>query len=312
MPSTRTFVAAAAAIALCVFPFVAEEFRVFQALLIASTAIISLGLVVLTGVAGQISLAQAGFAAVGAYGSTILALRLGIAPWVGIPILAVVSAAFGYGLGLLTLRVAGHYLALATLALTATIQVFLVHWDSMTGGAAGLAVPPLKFGNSALTSAHDLYMVVMPLAVLIFIAVFNLLRSRFGRALMALRESEVAAGTLGLNVLHYKSLAFAICAFLGAIGGGIQALQTGYLDPTTYGIVDSVLYLSVIVIGGFRSVFGVLTGSAVFVLVPEMLGSFQAYKGVVFGVLLLLIILTLPNGLSGLSELLAHFRRRRS
>ena len=302
MGSKRALLTAIAIVALGALPFVAEEYRLFQAQLIASTAIISLGLVVLTGIAGQISLAQAAFAAVGAYGSTLAAIRLGIAPWFGIPVLAILSAGIGYALGTVTLRVAGHYLALATLALTATVQVFLVHSDSITGGAAGLAVPPLALGGIVLSSARDQYFVVMPIAILIFIAVSNILHSRFGRTLTALRESEVATGTLGLNVLHYKSLAFAICAFLGTVGGGIQAFQTGYLDPNTFGIVESVLYLSVIVIGGFRSATGAMIGSAVFVLVPDLLGPFQTYKGVIFGVLLLLIVVTFPHGLSELSR----------
>lgn len=298
------------AIALSLFPFVAEEYRVFQLLLIASTAIIALGLVVVTGIAGQVSLAQAAFAAMGAYGATILATRLGVSPWIGIPVCAALSAVLGYALGALTLRASGHYLALATLALTAAVQVVIVHWDSLTGGAAGLAVPPLTFGTVTLSTARSLYPVFMPLTVLIFASVWSLLRSKYGRALMALRESEVAAGTLGLNVLHYKSMAFSICAALGAVGGGFQALQTGYLDPVAYGIVDSVLFLAVIVVGGFRSVFGAVIGSALFVLAPDALGSLQSYKSMVFGIVLLLIILVFPGGIAAAGRRLIALGRR--
>ncbi len=267
---------------LLAWPLVASEYRVFQVGLIASTAITVLGLVIVTGVAGQVSLAQAAFSALGAYGATLVALHLGITPWLGIPLCAVLSGAAGYGLGLLTLRLGGHYLALATMGVTAILQVVLIHWEALTGGALGLAVAPLKIGDTPVTSGRALYYVVIPVAVLSFVLASNLLRSGIGRAFSALRQSEVAAGTSGVNVLHYKALAFGLSGVSGALGGGLQALQTTFLDPHAFGIIESVLLVAIIVVGGFRSIAGAVVGSAVFVLIPEMLGAFQSYKGLVF------------------------------
>lgn len=286
------------------WPLVASEYRVFQAGLIASTAIVALGLVVVTGFAGQISLAQAAFSAIGAYGAALFAMHLGISAWLGIPLAAALAGVGGYLLGLMTLRLGGHYLALVTMALTAIVQVALIHWETLTGGALGVAVAPLAIGNKELTSGFALFYVVVPVAFAMFLATAHLLNSRFGRAFSALRQSEVAAQTLGVNVLHYKSLAFALSGVFGAIGGGLQALQTTFLDPHTFGITESIVLIAVVIIGGFRSIAGAVLGSAVFVLIPDILGAFQAYKGLVFGALLILLIIVFPGGLAGLGAAL--------
>lgn len=286
---------------LVAWPLVASEYRVFQAGVVASTAIMALGLVIVTGVAGQVSLAQAAFSAIGAYGAALLSLKLGIPPWFGIPLSAVLAGLAGYGLGLASLRLGGHYLALVTMAMTAIVQVALIHWETLTGGALGLAVTPLSLAGRELTSGFALYYVVVPVPVAMFAAATNLMDSRLGRAFAALRQSEVAVQTLGVNVLHYKALAFALSGVFGAVGGGLQALQTTFLDPHAFGIIESVVLVAVIIIGGFRSIPGAVLGSAVFVLIPELLGGFQAYKGVVWAVLLLIMIVVFPGGLAGLA-----------
>ena len=285
---------------LLIWPLVGSEYRVFQAGLIASTAISALGLVIVTGVAGQISLAQAAFAAIGAYGAALLAMHLGISAWVGIPVSAVLAGLAGYVLGLASLRLGGHYLALVTMALTAIVQVVLIHWEGLTGGALGLAVTPISILGKELTSGFALYYVAVPVAWAMFAATANLLDSRLGRAFAALRQSETAAQTLGINALHHKSLAFALSAGFGAVGGGLQGLQTTFLDPHAFGIIESVVLVAIIIIGGFRSVAGAILGSAAFVLIPEMLGAFQSYKGVVWAILLLMMIIFFPGGLAGL------------
>ncbi|MGD9922995.1 MAG: branched-chain amino acid ABC transporter permease [Pseudorhodoplanes sp.] len=289
---------------LMALPFFTADYRMFQMGLIASTAIMALGLVMVIGIAGQISLAQAAFSAIGAYVSTLAAIHSGIVPWFGIPIAALLAGVVGYVLGLATLRLGGHYLALVTMALTAIVQVVLVHWEPVTGGALGLSVPPLAIGGKELTTGFSFYYVVVPVAFGMFLLAANILDSRIGRAFSALCQSEVAAQTLGVNVLHYKSLAFALSAFLGAVGGGFQGLQTSYLDPNLFGIIESVALVAIIIIGGFRSIGGAVIGSAIFVLVPEMLGAFQGYKGLVFAALLLITIVLFPTGLAGLGSVL--------
>jgi branched-chain amino acid transport system permease protein len=278
-------------------PYLLAEFQLFQICLIAATALVVLGIVVVTGLAGQISLAQAAFVGLGGYGPAILAARYGVPVWAGITITAVAVGAVGYALGQLTLRVSGHYLALATLAFTAIVQLALLHSDSITGGAVGLPMPTLELAGKTFASGGTLYYVVLPVVGMLFLVVHNLMNSPVGRAFAAIRQSETAAAAMGINVLSHKSAAFAASGILGAIGGGLLALLSTYLDPSQFGITQAVYYLAIAVVGGMQSPIGAIVGSAVFVLVPEFLQAFQTYLGLVFALMLLVFIVLRPNGL---------------
>ncbi len=182
--------------ALAALPFLAPSHITYLAAVIASTSIIVAGLNVVTGLAGQISIAQASFAALGAYGTAQLASLAGLPHWIGLPAVSVATALVGYLFGLLSLRVADHYLALATMALCAIVQLLLIHLEDWTGGAVGLPVPPLEIGGATLTRPAQLYAVIMPCAVLTAWLLHALMRSRTGRAFAALRLSEVATPIL--------------------------------------------------------------------------------------------------------------------
>jgi branched-chain amino acid transport system permease protein len=302
----RPAVAGLAAVAVFVAtPFLLSDYALYLVNLIAATAIIALGLTIVTGVAGQVSLAQAAFAAIGGYGAALLGTRLDVPLWLGIPLAAVAAAGAGYLLGLPALRLEGPYLALVTLGFTAIVQTVLVHWQSVTQGPLGLPVPPLTVGGRPLGSGRDLYFVIVPLTVVVFAAVRRLLASRVGRALHALRQSEVAATVLGVNPVHYKTLAFAASAFLAGIGGGLHALLTTFLSPEGFGIVESIFFLVVIVVGGVSRASGAILGGALLVLLPEALGAFRHYQALVYGGLLLAFIVFVPGGLSGLAVRLA-------
>jgi branched-chain amino acid transport system permease protein len=281
-------------------PHVLRDFQLFQLCLIAGTAVIVLGLVVVTGMAGQISLAQSAFVAVGSYGSAILADKCHIPLWAGIPVSAVGAAFVGFALGQITLRVAGHYLALATLAFTAIVQLILIHADDLTGGAAGMPVPAFAIGSLVFSKAGQLYYVIVPAAATAFLIFANLLRSRFGRMLAAMRQSEIATASVGINVLRCKALAFAASAFLGALGGGLLAPLTSYLDPAQFGVIEAISLLAMAVIGGMRSPIGAVLGSAIFILLPEALQHFQTYLGLIFALLLCVSIVARPDGLASL------------
>lgn len=291
-------------------PLVLSDYALYVACLIAVTAILALGLTIVTGVAGQVSLAQAAFMAIGAYGAVLLSIKLGVPLWMGIPGAALLAAAVGYFLGFPALRLEGPYLALVTLGFTAIVQTVLVHWTSLTNGQLGLPVPPLTLGRRPLTTSRDLYLVTVPVTALLFVGTHRLLGSRVGRALQALRQSEVAAGVLGVNPTHYKTLAFALSAFLGGLGGGLYALVTTFLSPDSFGIIESIYFLVVIVVGGLGSVAGALLGSALLVLLPEMLSAFRQYQAFVYGVLLLSFIVFLPRGLAGLGSIVGKRRWR--
>ena len=279
-------------------PQLLAEYHLFQICLIASTALVVLGLVVVTGIAGQISLAQSAFVGLGGYGSTILATSWGVPLWAGIPLTASVVALTGLLLGQLTLRISGHYLALATMAFTAIVQLALIHADPVTGGAAGMPVPVFRMFGLTLSTGRHLYYVILPTTGLVFLLVQNVMKSRFGRSLTAIRQSETAAEAMGLDVLRYKAMAFAASGFLGAVGGGFLGSLSTYLDPAQFGITQSVYFLAIAVVGGLSSPFGALIGSAIFIFIPDLLQSFQTYLGLVFALLLLGFIVLRPNGLT--------------
>jgi branched-chain amino acid transport system permease protein len=295
----------ALAAALAVLPFVASSHLIFLVAMIGSTSIMVAGLTIVVGFAGQISIAQASFAAIGAYGTAQIASMAGLPHWIGLPAISLITAAVGYLFGLLSLRVADHYLALATMALCAIVQLLLIHLEDWTGGAVGLAVPPLEIGSRVMTRPVELYAVIMPCAGLTIWFLHALSTSRIGRAFAALRMSEVAAAAVGIPVLHYKSTAFALSAFFGAFGGGLFALLTTYLDPAQFGILESVRLIAIAVIGGVLNPFGPVIGSAVFVLLPETMGALGRYMSLVFSLLLLVFVVVSPQGIAGLS---ARFR----
>jgi len=288
--------------ALAAAPFALSSHLVYLMALVASTTIMAAGLTVVVGFAGQISIAQATFTAFGAYGAAILADRLGVPVWLGLPLVAAGTAAVGYVFGALALRVEDHYLALATLAVCAVVQLLLVHLEDLTGGAVGLPVPPLVIAGTSFTQPGQLYAVSVPAAVATVWGLHAVLRSRIGRAFAALRLTEIGAASVGISVLHYKSLAFAISAGLGALGGGLLSLQTTYLDPAQFGILESVRLIAIAVIGGLRSPFGPVIGASVFTLLPELLGAFGRYMALVFSLILVAFILASPLGLAGLGR----------
>ena len=305
----RTGIVLLALAGLAALPFLAPSHVTYLVALIGSTSVMAAGLAIVVGQAGQISLAQAAFAALGAYGSAQLANWYGVPAWLGLPAAATTAALLGYLFGLLSLRVADHYLALASMAFCAIVQLLLIHLEDWTGGAVGLAVPPLRLGGTALTSPVQRYAVVMPCAAAAAWLLHALPGSRLGRAFAAVRMTEIGAAAVAIPVLHLKALAFALSAFLGAWGGGLLALQTTYLDPAQFGIFESVRLIAIAVIGGLLNPLGPAVGAALFVLLPEAMGGFGAYMALVFSLGLLACLLIAPQGLAGAAAALARRRR---
>jgi branched-chain amino acid transport system permease protein len=279
--------------------------------LISTTSIVTIGLSIVTGIAGQISLAQAAFCGLGAYGATLLSAYAGLPMWFTIPVMAIVVAVVGYGVGVMSLRVEGHYLALVTLAFGGIIHLGLLHLTDLTGGAVGRPAQQLSVFGFIFGSPVSLYYLSVIVAGAVLFGVSNVLSSRWGRAFHGVRLSEIACKSLGMDVRRVKAIAFAMSAGLGALGGALQSLQTTYLDPGQFTVLASVVYLSVLVIGGLRSQLGAIIGAIIFVVAPELLGGFKTYMGLMFAIVLLAIILIAPSGLEVLVKgVRSPFRKR--
>jgi len=271
--------------------------------------VLAIGLNVLTGNAGQISLCNSSFMAIGAYACTLLTVRLGLSFWLALPVGGVVAAAFGCVLALPAMRLTGFYLALATLGFLEITQIMIEEFPDITGGIRGMIAPrPTLFGWK-FGSDLALYYIIMPIVVGLALVARNLLRSPVGRSFDAIRNSVPAAQSLGISPERTKLIAFAIAALYAGIAGGLGAAIVGFIDPVEYGAGASLRHITFIVVGGMGSLLGSIVGAVVLTLLPELLRGLKEYSDFVYAALLLAFLIFLPQGLVGLGPKLARLRR---
>ncbi|MEI7816539.1 MAG: branched-chain amino acid ABC transporter permease [Desulfuromonadales bacterium] len=253
--------------------------------------ILALGLNVITGLTGQLSLGHAAFMSIGAFTSALLTIKLGIPFSINLLLTGFITAAVAALIGLPILRLTGDYLAICTLGFAEIVKVIFLNLDS-TNKALGLTVP------AAITSI-PMPIVVWIVVILSIICVTFIHSSRFGRALMAVRGDEIAAEAMGINVTLYKVQSFAIGAFLAGVGGGLYAHFMGYINPSDFGFLKSVDILSMIVLGGLGSITGSVIGATILSAAPEFLRFMSSYRMLVYGGLLVCMMIFRPNGLMG-------------
>lgn len=265
-------------------------------------AMVALSLNVLIGMGGQISIGHAGFWALGAYGSAIAVIKLGLPFLASVFVGGVVAALFGALVALPALRVQGHYLAIATLGFAMFVQQILFEWEWLTGGRQGLFVPrPVLFGYE-LNSDFDYYYVLLAFFLLLAWLAGNFARSHAGRSLMALRMSSVAAQCCGIPRPKHIIIAFALSAFFTGISGALYGSLLGHLSTETFSFAVSLSFLAMAVIGGLHSRAGALLGGIYLALAPELLREFADAQMVIYGVTLILFMQFLPGGLVSLAE----------
>lgn len=296
-----------------VFPFLFSEYTVGLATLCGIAAIGAIGLNILTGFTGLISIGVGAFLGVGGYTSAILTTKLGLSFWIALPLAGVITALVGALFGIPSLRLKGLYLAMATLAAQVIILFVISRWDSLTGGTAGLVLERPSIGGYALYSETGYYYLM--LAVLLFTTIFamNLFRSRVGRAFVAVRDRDVAAEVMGIDLFKYKVLAFAVSSFFVGIAGALLGHYTMIVSPELYSIQVSIEYLAMILVGGLGSVLGSIYGAVFITLLPVVLRSiievlsaffpeldavFAGLREVVFGGIIILFLIYEPEGLA--------------
>jgi branched-chain amino acid transport system permease protein len=287
-------------IVLLLVPLFVKNFFIFQLTTVLIYGIAVLALNILTGGSGQFSLGQSAFYALGAYTAAILIEHGNMNYALTLPIAGVVCFAFGFLFGLPALRLSGVYLALATFALAVAMPQllklnFIEHW---TGGVQGLVVtkPDAPFG---LPMSQDmwLYYFTLAIAIGIYVASVNLLRSRSGRAMMAIRDNEIAASAMGVDVALYKTLAFGVSAGITGIAGGLGAIAVQFVAPDSYTIQLAIALFLGMVVGGVGWLPGSIVGAAFIVFVPNIAeGISKGLSGAVFGVLLFIVIFLVPHG----------------
>jgi branched-chain amino acid transport system permease protein len=259
----------------------------------ATRFMMALGISLLLGQAGQISLGQAAFVGIGAYGSAILTTALGFDPWVAMAVSAVLAAAIAGLVGIPTLKLKGYYLAMATLGINEIVYILLVQLKPLTKGTDGITgIPSLSVGGLDLGGPRAYHLVVWGVALLMFRFALNLSRSRVGRSLRALRLSEPAAESLGVDSSFRKVQIFMIAAVFASLAGSFDAYYGGhYVSPESYTITTSIILITGVIIGGLRSLWGALWGMLVIVILPQLLNRVNSdLTNLVFGVLLIAIM----------------------
>ena len=303
----------------CALPLVLTNYRTFQATLVLVYAIALLGLNILTGYNGQISLGHGAFYAIGAYAAAMLMDQAGMPYWATIPIAGAVCLVIGFLFGLPALRLEGLYLALATFALAVSMPPILkAHFlEKWTGGVQGIVIvkpdPPAWLAAAGVKLSADqwLYYFVLAIAIVLFIAGWNLISGRVGRALVAIRDHHTAAEAMGINSAIYKSLAFGVSAMYTGIAGALGAIAVQFVAPDSFTVFLSITFLVGIVVGGLASLSGALYGALFIQFVPNIADELsKAAPWAVFGVFLIGFVYLMPTGVAG--ALRALTRRRSS
>lgn len=281
------------------FCFVGNSYQVFLVALVGLTTMVGVGLNVLFGLSGQISLGQVGFYAIGAYTSAILTTTVGTSFWLALPLAVLLAGLIGTVLALPALRVTGPYLAMVTIAFGFIIEHGAVEWRGLTGGASGLMNIALPSAFGYLFDDRDVAALIVGCGAIVLWLFWRLSVSPWGLALRAVRDAEVAAQSLGLNPLVLRTVAFTLSAAAAGLAGALFAPLTTFVSPSAFPFVQSILFLLVVIIGGAGEVFGPLIGSALIVLLPEYLSSLAEYRLLFFGALLLGALWLAPGGVAG-------------
>jgi len=293
---------------LCALPFLVSSYRTFQFTMALVYAIVLLGLNILTGYNGQISLGHGAFYAVGAYVAAILMDRFGVPYWATIPASGSVCLVFGYLFGLPALRLQGHYLALATFALAVAMPQLLKYKaiEQWTGGVQGIVIlKPDPPAGLPLNQDQWLYLLTLAIAVAMFALAWNLVHSRVGRALMAIRDHPVAAEAMGVNSAWYKSAAFGISALYTGVGGALGAIVVQFVAPDSFTAGLSINFLVGVVIGGLASISGAVWGALFIQFVPNIADQIsKAAPWAIYGIFLIAFAYAMPTGVAGFLRLL--------
>lgn len=283
---------------LAVLPLVLpNNYTVDIAIRVALAAIAVIGLNLLMGFAGQISIGHAAFVAIGAYGTGVLTSKLAWPPLLTIGLSALGSALLAWVLAKPILRLKGHSLTMATLGLGAIVNMVLINEVGWSGGPDGMAVPPLAVAGFALAKLWHWYVVAAVLLVGAIVLSLNLYDSPCGRALRGLHGSEVAARVTGVDVGLFKARVFVASAVFASLSGSLTAHYLGFISPSLSSFTHSVELATMVVLGGMSSTYGAVLGAALLTVLPQLLGGLHGYEAILFGLILMLTMMFLPRGL---------------
>ena len=299
-----------ALVILCLLmPLIFNDYIVSQLSFICMYSIASVGLMMLTGYTGLVSMGHAAFFGIGAYASAILTNN-GLPFFLALPCAGLIAGLVGIVIGLPALRLAGLYLAIATMAFGFIIEEVMVRWEKLTNGNMGMMVDPPSIGGFWFDTETRFYYLTLFLLILVILAARNILRSSTGRAMIAIRDSETAAQAMGISLAKFKTMAFAISAFLTGIAGSLYAHKLTFINPESFTIIVSIEFLAMIIIGGLGSIHGAIFGTIFVIFLPQVIVMTKGYlpkyiadqtglEAALYGLMIILFILFEPMGIYG-------------
>lgn len=259
--------------------------------------IVALGLNFIYGYTGYISFAQAAFFGIGAYTTALLGVDHHFSFWLALPLSGIMAAIFGMIIGIPSLKLSGHYLAMATIGFGIIVQMLMQNWTSFTHGASGVnKIPGIKLGSYLLSSATDYYYFLLIFAVITIFITRSIENSNLGRSFKAVREDEIAAASSGINLTFTKVFSFALSAFFAGIAGSLYAAMSSYISPDSFSFDQSIVFFTMVLIGGSGTVLGPVIGAVLLTFVPELLRFMKEYYMALFGIGIILIMLFIPQG----------------
>ena len=294
----------------CLFKY--TKYILFMVNMAAIGVIGASGLNILTGYTGLISLGQAAFMGVGAYTVAILTTRLGLPFWITLPAAGLVTTLVGIISGTPSLRLKGFYLAMATLASEFLLEYVFKNWESLTMGVQGIFITPPQLFGIYLNNDRVFYFLAVALAFLAVVATRNLFRTDMGRSFIAIRDRDIAAQLMGINVFKYKLISFAISSFYAGVAGGLWCYYMTIINPEAFQLNISIDYVAMIIVGGMGTITGAVYGSLFVVLLPEIIQrvmealqpilhidyTFVAFKQIIFGFFIIIFLVFEPKGLA--------------
>ncbi len=303
-------------------PIFAGKYIVFVTAVCGVSVIGALGLNILTGYTGLISLGHAAFMGIGAYTAAALANKAGMPFLVALPVAGLMSAAAGAVVGIPTLRLRGLYLVVTTLAFEFIVEHIIYHWEGMTQSDRGISLPSPDLFGYTLDSYESFYYVILVLAVATALFTKNLAMSRTGRALVAIRDRDIAAEIIGVHLAKYKIMAFIVSSFVAGVSGALYAYLLGLIGPDHFTFNQSVLYIAMIIVGGMGTVLGSIIGAIFMVLLPEVINAVSgpiasAYPAlsprigavavIVYGLVIIFFLLFEPDGVFGIWQRIKRY-----
>lgn len=285
--------------ALLAMAFATDAYSQYLINLMLVYVVIAQGLNLILGYAGMFAFAHGAFMGIGAYCCVLLVTKVGLPFLIAMPLAGIAAALVGCIISIPAIRVSGLYLAMVTVGFSEIVQWVLRHWKSVTGGPDGLIVPaPVLFGVEFRSDFHAFF-IILAVTVLMTLLAQAIIRSRLGRAFVAIRDGEVAAQCSGVDAARTKIFVFAVSAFYAGVGGSLFALSQNYINPENFNLYQTIMHFCMVIVGGAASLAGPFIGAAVLNLLPELLRNAQAFQEIGFGLLLILFVIFAPRGIAG-------------